>query len=128
MWPVAYEWAKEGRKRGIRRLFGRDTIFCSGGGTKGFDLPADYRERVFDFLGTGFCFEYYGMSELLPGCLRCPEGNYHVLPVIVPFVLDPSTGEPLPREGLQTGRYAALNLVADTYWGGIISGDEVTMG
>ena len=42
-------------------------------------------------------------------------------------MLDPETGDPLPREGNQTGRLAFYDLLADTYWGGFISGDEGTI-
>jgi hypothetical protein len=67
------------------------------------------------------------MSELMVSCPACETGNYHVPPVIVPFVLDPGTGEALPRSGTQTGRFAFLDLLPDNYWGGLMSGDEVTM-
>jgi len=32
----------------------------------------------------------------------------------------------LPRVGEHTGRAAVFDLMADTYWGGFITGDEVT--
>jgi len=41
-------------------------------------------------------------------------------------VLDPKTSEPLPRTGVQTGRHACFDLLAETYWAGTITGDEVT--
>jgi hypothetical protein len=33
----------------------------------------------------------------------------------------------LPRTGDQTGRFAFLDLLPETFWGGFISGDEVTL-
>jgi hypothetical protein len=36
-------------------------------------------------------------------------------------------GKPLPREGVQKGRMAVFDLLAESYWGGFVSGDEVTM-
>ena len=33
----------------------------------------------------------------------------------------------LPRKGVQTGRYAFFDLMPETYWGGFISGDQVTI-
>jgi hypothetical protein len=33
----------------------------------------------------------------------------------------------LPRTGTQTGRFACMDLLPSTYWGGIISGDKVTV-
>jgi hypothetical protein len=57
----------------------------------------------------------------------CPFGHYHIHPHIVPFLLDPTFATVLPREATQTGRFAALDLLAQTYWGGIITGDKVTI-
>ena len=33
----------------------------------------------------------------------------------------------LPRSGTQTGRFACFDMLPDTYWGGLVTGDEVTM-
>ena len=33
----------------------------------------------------------------------------------------------LPREGVQKGRLVFIDLLAESYWGGFISGDEVTI-
>jgi hypothetical protein len=60
----------------------------------------------------------------------CEHGRYHFEPWIVPFVLDPEDGSPLggrDRTGEHTGRCGVFDLVASTYWGGLISGDEVTL-
>jgi hypothetical protein len=45
---------------------------------------------------------------------------------MIPMVLDQDANE-LPREGVQTGRFAVFDLLAESYWGGFISGDEVTI-
>jgi hypothetical protein len=71
--------------------------------------------------------DLYGFSEAMALAPRCAHGHYHMPPSIVSFVLDPDTGVPFPREGIQKGRYAAFDLWAQTYWGGVITGDEVTM-
>ena len=42
-------------------------------------------------------------------------------------MLDPDTSTSLPREGVQTGRAAFYDLQAETYWGGFVTGDEVTV-
>jgi hypothetical protein len=60
-------------------------------------------------------------------CMMCERGNYHIPPIIVPFLLDPETGRPLPREDGITGRFAGLDLMPQTYWAGLITGDEVTL-
>ena len=59
--------------------------------------------------------------------IACDEGHYHVQPWVIPYVLDPETSRPLPREGVQTGRAAFYDLVLSSHWGGSISGDEITI-
>lgn len=127
VWPILFEWAEAGLARGVRSAFGPGSILMSGGGSKGRQLPADYRAQIFEFLGFDNCFEVYSMSELMAGCPRCEHGHYHVPPVLIPFVLDPASGAPLPRSGVQTGRFAYFDLLPDSYWGGLVTGDEVTM-
>lgn len=128
VWPILFEWAEEGLRRGIKGVFGPNSVLTSGGGSKGRVLPDNYRETIFEFLGFDRHLEFFGMSELMANAPRCEAGNYHFPPVVVPFVLDPETGEPLPREGRQTGRLALMDLLPDSYWGGIVTGDQVTMG
>jgi hypothetical protein len=55
------------------------------------------------------------------------DGWYHVPPYYIPFLLDPETGALLPREGVVTGRFAFHDLLAQTNWGGVITGDKVTI-
>jgi hypothetical protein len=127
VWPILFEWAEAGLARDIRSAFGPGSVLMSGGGNKGKALPDDYREQIVEFLGFDNCFEVYSMSELMAGCPRCEHGHYHVPPVLIPFVLDPDCGAPVPARGAQTGRFAYMDLLADSYWGGLITGDEVTM-
>lgn len=128
LWPMAIDWAEEGASRGRDGLFGRGTIFVTGGGLKGRAFAPGWRENVLKFLGVDKCYELYGMTESQPQNLRCEEGNYHIHRLVIPLVLDPKTGHELPRKGEQTGRYAAVDLNATTMWGGFVSGDRVTMG
>jgi hypothetical protein len=67
------------------------------------------------------------MSEIALLTRVCPEGKFHVSPWVIPFILEPDTSEPLPREGVTTGRAAFFDLSARARWGGFISGDEVTL-
>ena len=96
----------------------------TGGGDKGYVLPDNWKETIFEGLGFDRAYELYGMSELMSGCPQCEHGNYHISPVVIPFVLDPISGEALPRSGEQTGRFAFLDLLPETFWGGFVSGDE----
>ncbi|MDB5397653.1 MAG: hypothetical protein JWM91_5159 [Rhodospirillales bacterium] len=127
VWPILFEWAEEGLKRGLKGIFGPNSILTTGGGSKGKVLPPNYKDVIFEFLGFDRHFEFFGMSELMANAPRCAEGHFHFPPVIVPYVLDPATGQPLPRSGSQTGRLALMDLMPATYWGGLVSGDEVTM-
>ena len=45
----------------------------------------------------------------------------------IPFLLDPDTSKPLPREGVVTGRAAFYDILNRSHWGGVISGDEITI-
>lgn len=127
MWAVLYDWAEEGLRRGLKGVFGPGSVLLTGGGKKGKDLPEDWRERSLEFLGFDNIFEMYATSEMMGLCMMCERGNYHVPPVIVPFLLDPATGAPLPRKDGTTGRFAGLDLMPETYWAGLITGDEVTL-
>jgi hypothetical protein len=124
--PVLYAWSVLGEARGIEGLFAPESMVSSGGGLKGASVPGDWRERIERFLGAKLRFGY-GMTELISGAGMCPQGHYHISPAAVPFVLDPETGAPLPREGTQTGRYAFFDLLAGSYWGGFVTGDKVTV-
>jgi hypothetical protein len=127
MWAILYDWAEQGLKRGLTGVFGPNSVLLTGGGKKGVDLPDDWRERSLEFLGFDNVFEMYATSEMMGLCMMCERGNYHVPPVIVPFLLDPVSGRPLPRTDGLTGRFAGLDLMPNTYWAGLITGDEVTM-
>jgi hypothetical protein len=126
LWPTLFSWAEAGLSRGIRNAFGPRSVLHTGGGTKGLMFPEGWQERIFEFLGFRNAHEFYAMTELIPACPRCAAGNYHIPPVLVPILLDPA-GRPMPRRGSQTGRLAFLDLLATTYWGGFITGDEATL-
>jgi hypothetical protein len=122
-----YEIAKGGLERGVANVFAKNSAILTGGGTKGFVLPPDYMEVIKEFLGVDRIQEGYGMSEISAFHWACDEGRYHVQPWVIPYVLDPATSKPLPREGVQTGRAAFYDLLLESHWGGSISGDEITL-
>jgi hypothetical protein len=124
---LMYDVAAAGVDRGVTAVFAPDSAILTGGGAKGFVLPDDYMEVIKTFLGVEHIQEGYGFSEQNAFHWACEEGRYHVQPWIVPFVLDPETSKPLPREGVQVGRAAVYDLLNQSHWGGVISGDEVTV-
>jgi hypothetical protein len=126
--PQLYEVASAGLKRGMERVFRPDSFVQAGGGLKGRTLPADWQETVRRFFNVPQLSEGYGMTEVVASLSRaCPGNHFHVPPWVIPFLLDPKTGQPLPRSGTHTGRFGAYDLNAQTYWGGFLTGDEVTL-
>jgi hypothetical protein len=125
-WNVLYGIARGGLARGLDHVFAPDSLVTTGGGAKGQVVPDGWEDDVKRFTGVDRVQHAYVMSELTGLNKMCEHEHYHVEPWIVLFVLDPDDGCPLPREGRQTGRAAFFDLLPDTYWGGFISGDEVT--
>jgi hypothetical protein len=124
---LMYDVAKAGLERGIKGVFAADSAILTGGGTKGMVLPDNYMDVIHEFLGVDKINIGYGFSELSAMHFACEEGRYHVQPWVVPFILDPETSEPYPRKGRQTGRSAGYDVLNQSHWGGVISGDEVTI-
>jgi hypothetical protein len=124
---LLYDISAAGLKKGIKNVFAPNSAILTGGGLKGFAAPDNYMEIIREFLGVDRIQELYGMSEVGVAHWACDHGHYHVQPWCIPFVLDPDSNEPLPREGVQTGRAAFLDLVTEAHWGGSISGDEITI-
>jgi hypothetical protein len=113
-------------RRDIRPLFSADSVFVIGGGSKGRTLPDDWQDRVREYVGCEFV-PIFGMSEAMGHARLCRHGFYHTQPWVIQFLLDPRSGKLLSRRGTQTGRLGLFDLAAWTYWGGFLSGDEVTI-
>jgi hypothetical protein len=126
VWPHYLDVALEGERQEVTGLFDPSSPVVVGGGFKARkDIPDDWYERISTFLGVREMRECYGMTEMIAKIRRCEQHHYHVPPYMLPFVLDPDTNEPSPREGVESGRFAFVDLLAETYWGGFITGDEV---
>jgi hypothetical protein len=119
--------AQHGKAKGLTCEFGAGSWIASGGGMKGFkEIPDNWRGLIMDFFGIDRITSTYGMSEMTGLTPKCPHEHYHFPPYMVPILIDKDANE-LPREGVQTGRLACFDLLAESYWGGFISGDQVTM-
>jgi hypothetical protein len=119
--------ALQGKAEGWVCDFAPGSVLASGGGMKGLkDAPQNWKELVTGFFGIPTITATYGMSECAALFPKCKCDRYHLLPHVIPFILD-RDAKPLPREGVQTGRFAFYDLLAETYWGGFISGDQVTV-
>jgi len=121
-----WELLETARKYGLEIAFGEGSCLFTAGGAKGKGnlTPEQLAEVDKAFPGLQ---DVYGASEMMGLARQCPQGHYHMPPSVVSFVLNPETGAPYPRRGVQTGRYATFDLWAQTFWAGIITGDEVTM-
>jgi len=121
--------AQEAKKRGMKAKFSPDSYVLGGGrsGSKGMIFPDDWMEQIMEIFPAEYQ-QVFGMTEMTVACRRCTAGHhFHLPPNIVPFLIDPDTSQPLPRTGVQTGRYAFYDLYAQTHWGGIITGDRLTI-
>jgi hypothetical protein len=133
-WPMLHRIVQMGRERGIRDGdFHPGTVISFGGGVKGAALPADFREQVYAFFGLNprNFVQVYGMSEMTGVCPYSHDLEGFVMPPwIVPLILD-KTGEqllnPTDGTGIVEGRMALFDLSLEGRWGGIISGDKVTV-
>jgi hypothetical protein len=126
-WNILYGIAKAGLEHGLDRVFAPDSLVTTGGGAKGQVVPDDWEQTVHRFIGVDHVQHSYVMSEITALNKMCECERYHFEPWIVPFVLDPETGVSAPRAGEHRGRCAVFDLGAASYWGGFITGDEVTL-
>jgi hypothetical protein len=125
MTAMLVDLAQRGLEKGHSNLY-PGCMLQTGGGAKGVVLPDNWQEIVKEFTGAKKIGHYYGMSEVCMTNPKCEHGHYHIPPWVITYVLDPDTGEMLPRKGQQTGRGCFFDLVPQTYWGGFATGDEIT--
>jgi hypothetical protein len=130
MWASLYKVAEAVRALGYGgKDFHPDNTIYVGGGLKGAVLPDNYREFVFETfnLSPTRVFQMYGMQELNTGMPRCRAGRYHVAPWLMCLVLDQAGEKLMPQSGEIEGRAAFFDLSLDGRWGGVISGDKITV-
>ena len=132
MWANLYKVAEAVRERGYTgKDFSPENTTYIGGGLKGAQLPANYKE----YIGETFNispernFQMYGMQELGSGMPRCQKGGrYHVPPWLVCLPLNKEGDELLPdASGGIEGRAAFFDLSLEGRWGGVISGDRISV-
>lgn len=132
LWAGLYEVAKAVREMGYSAGdFNPENSIYVGGGLKRARLPEDYREFVYETFNIRpeRNYQNYSMQELHSGMPRCQKGGrYHVPPWVVPLILDKSGEELLPIGASEyEGRAAFFDLSIDGRWGGVISGDKVSI-
>ena len=121
------------RERGIGDgEFHPQSIVQAGGGIKGVALPEDYQDQVARFYGNVIRPAAYGMTEIAQLMPRCEAGRYHRAPGLIWLITDEPgerllTMEDANAEGFAEGRFAFLDLLYEGRWGGVITGDKVTV-
>jgi len=119
-------------KKGMSFDFGERSFIVTGGGWKVREnvriTTKEFREKAERVLGIPQtnCLDAYGMVEGNGFAFHCPEGHYLHLPYsfYYPMIIG-KDGEKI--EYGETGRFAFLDALADSYPGFIISGDEVKL-
>jgi hypothetical protein len=131
LWQVfpadIYRIAAARLENGERWSFTPESRVVCQGGSKGRTLPPDWFDTVKRFVEVGQVIQTYGMAELTGLSPLCSAGRYHVQPWVIPFVLDPESSALLPRNGVQTGRFAFFDLATNSHWGGLMTGDEIEL-
>jgi hypothetical protein len=132
LWAGLYAVAKAVREMGYgAKDFHPENSIYVGGGLKRAKLPDDYREFVHETFNIQpqRSYQNYSMQELHSGMPRCQAGGrYHVPPWVVPLILDKAGDNLLPITGGEyEGRAAFFDLSLDGRWGGVISGDKITI-
>ncbi|ADP79536.1 hypothetical protein [Pseudofrankia inefficax] len=128
--PSLYPLAIAVREQGFGTGFHSDNAVLTGGGLKGVSLPPDYREVILETFSVRerHVFHLYSMQELNTPFPRCAAGRYHVAPWVIALPLDEPGEQLLDTTGGEIqARAAFLDLSLDGRWGGIISGDRISI-
>jgi hypothetical protein len=129
LWAQHLAIIRRARELGIQDgEFHPQSYISAGGGIKGVTLPPDYKEQVDRFYGKVIRGTAYGMTEQAQVMPRCEAMRYHCPPGLIMLLLD-RPGETLLQatSGIVEGRYAFLDLLYDGRWGGLISGDKISV-
>jgi hypothetical protein len=134
LWSGLFAVAKAVRDLGYSaKDFHPDNCIYVGGGLKRAQLPEDYQQFVHETFNIpkDRNFQNYSMQELNSGMPKCREcGRYHVPPWIIPMILDKDGDKLLPYDlsgGEIEGRAAFFDLSLDGRWGGVITGDRISI-
>lgn len=126
---LLYDLAMRFKDQGVKGAYTSDSFFFCGGGFADGKQRPNWKEDVAEALGVSenSIRVGYGMQEGIWAMQLCSHGHYHVPVTLIPFVLDETNDQPLPRTGTQTGRFAFFDLLPETSWGGYITSDHITI-
>ena len=131
MFASLYQIAVGVREKGFSgKDFRDDTGLLVGGGLKGAALPPDYRGFIMDTfnIAEAKMYQFYSMQEINTPLPKCRAARYHVPPWVLLLPLD-EPGEHLvdTSSGEVLCRGAFFDLSLDGRWGGVISGDRLSV-
>jgi len=110
--------------------FSPNNALMVAGGLKGAVLPPNYREHVLETFNVSEerLYHMYSMREINATFPLCHAGRYHISPWVIMLPLDVS-GERLldPGDGEIEARAAFFDTSIEGRWGGVISGDRITV-
>ncbi|MGE2815801.1 hypothetical protein ACQI5H_11730 [Mycobacterium heidelbergense] len=110
--------------------FNPNNAMMVAGGLKGAALPENYREYVLETFNVAEerLYHAYSMREINATFPLCHAERYHISPWVMLLPLD-STGEKLldPGTGEIDARAAFFDASIEGRWGGVISGDRVSV-
>ena len=129
-WAQYWLIIERARARGVQPgEFHPDTVITGGGGTKGAAMPPDYQEQILGFFGISpeHVTGGYGMSEVSTA-LGEVNGRYRAAPWVIPLLLDDGGEKRIDQDsGQAEGRFAFFDTSLEGRWGGVITGDHVTV-
>jgi len=110
--------------------FNPNNAMMVAGGLKGAVLPENYREYVLETFNVAEerLYHMYSMREINATFPLCHAGRYHISPWVIMLPLD-TTGEQLLEAGEEEieARAAFFDTSIEGRWGGVISGDRVSV-
>jgi hypothetical protein len=129
MWGLHWGLLENARARGVRDgTFNGGSYINGAGGNKGDALPPDFKQQVLRFYANAQPANLaYGMTEMMLGLQLCEADRYHAPPWLILVPLDRNGEQALPQDGIVQSRLGFLDLMLTSRWGGVISGDKVTM-
>ena len=110
--------------------FNPDNAMMVAGGLKGTVLPENYREHVLETFNVSEerLFHMYSMREINATFPLCHADRYHISPWVIVLPLDAAGAQLLDTgDGEIEARAAFFDTSIEGRWGGVISGDRVSV-
>jgi hypothetical protein len=131
MFGQLYPIAEAVRAKGFsgNHFHAENSMFVAGG-LKGAVLPENYREYILETFNVSDerMYHMYSMREINSTFPLCTAERYHISPWVMALPLDVNGEELLDAgDGEIEARAAFMDLSIEGRWGGIISGDKISI-